>query len=100
MAVLPENVKAPVHPVKLLTAVPDPNGMATVGGLEANLFYVLAPQIKEAIRRALDQMDFAEAGPSRAQRVEMIEALDAKIVELDSQEKELLEAAESAGVRL
>jgi hypothetical protein len=30
----------------------------------------------------------------------MIQALDVKIIELDSQEKELLEAAESAGVRL
>ena len=100
MAALPEKVKAPTHPLAVLTAVADPNGMATVGGLESNLFYVLAPAIKEGIRRALDEMDFTTAGPPRAERLAMIEALDAKIIELDRQETELVEAAEAAGVRL
>ena len=63
MAALPENVKAPVHPMSVLTACRNPKDMATVAGLESNLFYVLAPAIKEGIRRALDEMDFAEAGP-------------------------------------
>ena len=100
MAALPENVKAPAHPMAVLTACRNPQDMATIAGLEANLFYVLAPAIKEGIRRALDEMDFADAGPPRAERLATIEALDAKIIELDSQEKELLEAAEAAGVRL
>ena len=100
MAALPENVKAPTHPMSVLTACRNPQDMATIAGLESNLFYVLAPAIKEGIRRALDEMDFAEAGPPRAERLATIEALDAKIVQLDEQEKELLEAAEAAGVRL
>jgi hypothetical protein len=100
MADLPANPKSPMHPVRVLTACRSPEDMATPAGLEANLFYVLAPQIKEGIRRALDEMDFSQAGPPRAERVEMIQALDAKIIQLDAQEKELLEAAEAAGVRL
>jgi hypothetical protein len=100
MAALPENVKAPTHPMAILTACRNPQDMATIGGLEANLFYVLAPAIKEGIRRALDEKDFADAGPPRTERLAMIEALDAKIIALDSQEKELVEAAEAAGVRL
>ena len=100
MAALPESPKAQAHPMAVLTACRNPQDMATIAGLEANLFYVLAPAIKEGIRRALDEMDFADAGPPRAERLQTIEALDAKIVELDRQEKELLEAAEAAGVRL
>ena len=100
LAVVPESAKAPAHPMAILTACRNPQDMATVGGMEGNLFYVLAPAIKEGIRRALEEMDFAEAGPPRAERLATIEALDAKIVELDRQEKELLEAAEAAGVRL
>jgi hypothetical protein len=101
MAGLPENAKAPAHPMAILTAVKNPQDTATVGGLECNLFFVLAPQIKEGIRRALDEMDFADSGPPRAERLQTIEALDAKIIELDRQEKELVEAAEAAGgVRL
>ena len=99
MAALPENVKAPTHPMAVLTACRNPQDAATVAGLEANLFFV-PPAIKEGIRRALDEMDFAEAGPPRAERLRTIEALDAKIIELDRQERELLEAAEAAGVRL
>ena len=38
MAALPENVKAPVHPMAVLTACRNPQDMATVAGLEANLF--------------------------------------------------------------
>lgn len=45
-------------------------------------------------------MDFSKAGPPWAERQQMIEALDAKIIELDNREKELLEAAEAAGIRL
>jgi hypothetical protein len=100
MAALPESAKVPVHPLAILTACKNPQDMATVAGLECNLFYVLAPAIKEGIRRALDEMDFADAGPPRAERLQMIEALDAKIIELDRQEKELVEAAEASGLRL
>jgi hypothetical protein len=99
-AALPENPKAPVHPLAILTACKNSGDMATIGGLECNLFYVLAPQIKEGIRRALDEMDFADAGPPRAERLQMIEALDAKIIACDEQEKELVEAAEASGLRL
>jgi hypothetical protein len=72
----------------------------TPAGLADNLFFVLAPQIKEGLRRAVDEMDFSSAGPSRAERIAMIEALDQKIIALDRQETELVEAAEQAGVRL
>lgn len=100
MAALPENVKAPTHPMAVLTACRNPQDMATIAGLESNLFYVLAPAIKEGIRRALDEMDFIDAGPPRVERIATIEALDAKITELDDQERSLIEAAEAAGVRL
>lgn len=100
MAALPESVKAPAHPMAVLTACRNPQDMATVGGLEANLFALLGPSIKQGLKVVLDEMDFSEAGPPRAERLATIEALDAKIIELDSQEKELLEAAEAAGVRL
>lgn len=100
MAALPESVKAPTHPMAVLTACRNPQDMATVAGLEANLFALLGPSIKQGLKVVLDEMDFADAGPPRAERIAMIQALDAKIVELDDQEKALVEAAEAAGVRL
>jgi len=100
MAALPENVKAPVHPMAVLTACKNAQDMATIGGLECNLFALLGPSIKQGLKVVLDEMDFNSAGPPRAERLQTIEALDAKIIELDRQEQELLEAAESAGVRL
>jgi hypothetical protein len=100
MAALPESSKSPAHPMAILTACRNPQDMATVGGLECNLFALLGPAIKQGLKVVLDEMDFADAGPPRAERLQMIEALDAQIVELDRQETELLEAAEQAGVRL
>jgi hypothetical protein len=100
LSTIPEDPKAQAHPMSILTACKNPQDTVTPVGLEANLFYVLAPAIKEGIRRAVDEMDFADAGPGRVERLQTIEALDTKIIELDRQETELVEAAEAAGVRL
>lgn len=100
LSTIPENPKAPCQPIWILTATRNPEDMITHVGLEGNLFALMAPALKQGIRAVVDEMDFSQAGPERSERLQIIEALDAKIVELDNQEKALLEAAESAGVRL
>jgi hypothetical protein len=100
LASLPENPKAAATPVGVLTAVRDPNAMATLQTLEASLFFVLRDQIRSGVRQAVETMDFTAAGPPRAERIETIKAIDARIDELDSQEKELIEQAEQSGLKL
>lgn len=100
LASLPESRKAPTQPMAILTAVVDPNGMATLTGFEASLFYVLGDPIKKAMRQAVEQLDFAGAGPPRAERLETLKAIDARIDELDKQERELIEQAEQSGLKL
>jgi hypothetical protein len=100
LASLPENPKAAATPMGVLTAVRDPNAMATLQTLEASLFFVLRDQIRSGVRQAVESMDFSDCGPSRAERVETIKAIDARIDELDKQEAELIEQAEQSGLKL
>jgi len=100
LAELPESQKAAAHPMALLTAVADPNAAATIGGLECSLFYVLGDEIKRGIHQAVEAMDFSDSGPPRAERVELIAAIDKRIDEIDKAEMELVEQAEKAGLRL
>lgn len=97
---LPENVKAAATPVGVLTAVANPNEMATVHSVEASLFYLLGDQIKSGVRQAVEQLDFSAAGPPRSERLETLKAIDARIDELDKQERELIEQAEQSGLKL
>ena len=97
---LPENRKAAVHPMRVLNAALNPDAMATIDTLESSLFYVLSSQIKAGVRQAIEQLDFTVAGPPRSERLETIEAIDARIDELDKQERELIEQAEASGLKL
>ncbi len=97
---LPEDPKAPTHPMAVLTAVLDPNATATIGSLEASLFFVLRDLFKKAAREAVENWDFTDAGPPRTERLELIEAIDKRIAELDKQEMSLVEEAEQSGLRL
>ena len=97
---LPEDRKAATHPLSVLTAVRDPNAMATLAGLEFSLFFVLRDQIKAGVRQAVESLDFSAAGPPRAERLETMKAIDARIDEIDKQEQELIEQAEKAGLKL
>jgi hypothetical protein len=97
---LPESAKAPAHPMALLTAVADPNGMATLQSLEGSLFFVLRDSIKAGVRQAVESMDFTAAGPPRAERLETIKAIDARIDALDKMEEELVSQAEASGLKL
>ena len=90
---LPEDKKTPAHPLATLTAVSDPNAAATLGTLESSLFFVLRDQIKSGLREAVATMDFSDSGRPRAERLEMIAAIDA-------QELELVEQAEQSGLKL
>jgi len=86
--------------VAVLTAVADPNAMATLQTLENSLFYLLGDSIKSGMRQAIGQLDFSAAGPPRAERIELIAAIDKRIDELDTQERELIEQAEQSGLKL
>jgi hypothetical protein len=97
---LPEDKKTPAHPLATLTAVSDPNAQATLGTLESSLFFVLRGPIKAGLREAVATMDFSDCGRPRAERLEMIAAIDKRIGEIDAQELELVEQAEKAGLRL
>lgn len=97
---LPEDRKAATHPLSVLTAVRDQNAMATLASLEFSLFFVLRDEIRMGVRRAVEQLDFSNSGPPRAERLETIAAIDARIDELDTQERELIEQAEQSGLRL
>ena len=97
---LPEDRKAATPPMSVLTAVRDPNAMATLASLEFSLFFVLRDQIKSGIRQAVEQLDFTAAGPPRVERLELIAAIDARIDELDKAEAELIEQAEASGLKL
>ena len=100
LANLPESRKAPTQPMEILTAVVDPNAMATLGSFEASMFYLLRDQIMAGLRQAIEQLDFSAAGPPRAERVETIKAIDKRIDELDKQERDLIEQAEASGLKL
>jgi hypothetical protein len=100
MTDIPKDTKAPAHPMAILTAVRNPQDMATVGGLECNLFALLGPSIKQGLKAVLDEMDFSEAGPARAERIATIAALDARIIALDEEERGLVEEAEKAGLKI
>lgn len=96
---LPEQ-KGEGRGLAILTAVKDPNAVATLKQVEANLFALLGDLVKTGLRRAVDQMDFTDCGPLRAERLKLIQAIDAKVDALDAQEKELTEQAHSAGLRV
>jgi hypothetical protein len=100
LASLPESRKAPTQPMAILTAVADPNGMATLASFESSLFYLLGDQIKAGMRQAIEQLDFTAAGPPRAERLETITAIDKRIDSLDLAEAELVSQAEQSGLRL
>ncbi len=100
LAALPSNIKEAARPMAVLSAVAEPNAMATIGSLECSLFYVLGDEIKRGLRVALETLDFTDAGPPRAERLELIAAIDKRIAELDKQEMSLVEEAEKAGLRL
>ena len=100
LAQLPEDVKVAANPLAVLTAVADPNGMATLQSLESSLCFVLRDSIRAGIHEAVEQLDFTAAGPPRAERIETIKAIDARIDAIDKAEAELVEQAEKAGLRL
>jgi hypothetical protein len=100
LVTLPDSAKAPAHPLKVLTAVSEPNAVITLEGLEGSLFFVLRDQIKAGVRQGIESLDFSDAGPPRAERLETIAAIDKRIDELDTQERELIEQAEQSGLRL
>ena len=97
---LPEDKKTPAHPLATLTAVVDANATATLGTFESSLFFVLRDPIKAGLREAVATMDFSDCGRPRAERIETIKAIDARIDELDTQERELVEQAEQSGLKL
>ena len=71
--------------------------MATLGSFESCLFFVLRDPIKAGLREAVETMDFTTRARRAAERIETIKAIDARIDELDTQERELVEQAEQAG---
>ncbi|MGH8588724.1 MAG: hypothetical protein ACREXX_05100 [Gammaproteobacteria bacterium] len=75
LAALPSNIKEAGRPLAVLSAVVDANATATIGSLEANLFFVLADEIKRGLRVAVESLDFTDAGPPRAERIEAIEQI-------------------------
>lgn len=100
LATLPENKRTPGHPMAVLTAVADANGMATLQSLENSMFYVLRDSIKAGVREAVEQIDFTAAGPQRVERLETIKAIDNRIDELNEAEQALISQAEESGLRL
>jgi hypothetical protein len=100
LVTLPEDKKAATQPMSVLTAVRDQNAMATLASLEFSLFFVLRDQIKAGLRQAVEQLDFTASGPPRSERLETLKAIDARIDELDKQERELIEQAEQSGLKL
>jgi hypothetical protein len=100
LATLPESPKAAASPLAVLTAVANPNGMATLQSLENSLFFVLRDQIRSGVHAAIESLDFSDCGPPRVERLETIKAIDARIDELDAQERELVEQAEQSGLKL
>lgn len=100
LTAVPEDTKAPCPPIRILTATKNPEDTATPIGVEFNLYALLGPQIKTALRNIVNEMNFDGAGPPRAERLQMIAALDARIDAIDKQEQELIEQAGAAGVKL
>ena len=100
LARLPEDVKVAANPLAVLTAVTDPNGMATLQSLESSLCFVLRDSIRAGIHEAVEQLDFSAAGPPRAERLETIKAIDVRIDAIDKAEAELVEQAEKAGLKI
>jgi hypothetical protein len=97
---LPEDVKVAANPLAVLTAVTDPNGMATLQTLESSLCFVLRDSIRGGIHEAVEQLDFSTAGPPRAERLETIKAIDARIDAIDKLEQSLTDEAEKAGLKI
>ena len=100
LATLPKDKKTPGHPMAVLSAVADANGMATLQSLESSMFYVLRDHIKHGVHTAVEQLDFSGAGPPRAERLETIKAIDARVDAIDKLEQSLTEEAEKAGLKI
>lgn len=83
----------------LLAAPPTGNHMVKRPGRGVLAF--MAAEIKEAIARAVESMEWPEeVGPPPAARRAEIEELDRKIAELEAREQNLLGQADAAGIIL
>lgn len=99
LAELPKS-KEQGKPLAVLGATSNPADIPGVGTLESSLFFVLGGAIKQGLRPAVEAMDLGEEGPPRAERLAMLEAIDARINALDDQERELREQAAQSGLVL
>lgn len=69
----------------------------------ACLYFVLNDTLKKAVGTALDQVEWPSddvCGPAPAEREQALATLDGKIETLEMQQRELIEAANAAGVDL
>ena len=68
--------------------------------VEASLCFILQPQLKAALERAVKGMPWPEGAQPLEGRVEAIEKLDKEIARLEAEEKEFRREAAAAGVAI
>ena len=69
----------------LLTAPAQHNIAGTVGNMEIALFALLGEQLKPAIIKAIDRLDWSDVGPPLVEREKEISKLDTDISKLEAQ---------------
>lgn len=68
--------------------------------LGVSIYGLFAPQVKESLKRIVDDMEWPEAGPSIAERRNEIEKLHKELTGIEAELAELEEAAKAAGVTI
>ncbi|PWB40140.1 MAG: hypothetical protein C3F19_11635 [Rhodocyclales bacterium] len=68
--------------------------------VEASLCFILQPQLKAALERAVKEMPWPDGAQPLEGRAEAIEKLDKEIAKLEAEEKELRSEAAAAGVAI
>lgn len=84
-----------------LTAVRESHARApSAADLESSLMFFMRDQLKQALREAINQMDWPAHAKPLAGRAELLSSLDEKISKLDAAEQDLRRSAAAAGVIL
>lgn len=88
------------EPVGVFTARRHPTVAPSVYDVQSSLCFILQPQIKEALERAIKEMPWPAGAMPVAGRAAELERLDREIAELDAEAEELRKAAEAAGIAI
>lgn len=83
-----------------ILAAPESGQAPDLKCLESGLFFALNQQMKEAITRAVSQIEWPGSAVPLATRSKQLEKLDAEIAVLEKEEGELTQHANEAGITI